>query len=64
MFSTSTVESTVISAPANDVWDMIKSMNFNWWELVKEINIKAGHHMQVSIILSSYLSSIYPILSY
>ena len=51
MFSTSTVESTVISAPANDVWDMIKSMDFNWWELVKEIHIKAGHHMQVSIIL-------------
>ena len=47
MFSTSTVESTIVHAPANDVWDKLKAMDFTWWELVKEVNLKAGTHMQV-----------------
>jgi len=54
MFSTSTVESTVISGAAGDVWDKIKAMNFSWWNLVKEVKQTAGHHMQVGSTYEFY----------
>ena len=56
MFSTSTVESTVISGAAGDVWDKIKAMDFSWWNLVKEVKQTAGHHMQVGSTYEFYFA--------
>ena len=56
MFSSTHVESTVVNAPANEVWDKLKAMDFTWWELVKEVNLKAGTHMQVGSTYEIYFT--------